>query len=93
MAMREFRDRHGREWRVWDTFPQTQQVGSFPVRHPSGWLTFECGEEKRRLSPIPESWHASDTAGLMLLLMKAEVVPPRRAQPEGGDTPRPEGTK
>jgi hypothetical protein len=88
MAMREFRDRHGREWRVWDTLPQTQQVGSFPVRHPSGWLTFECPEEKRRLSPIPENWSATDTPGLMLLLMRAEVVPPRRPQTEPADATR-----
>jgi hypothetical protein len=78
MAMREFTDRHGREWRVWDTLPQTQSVGSFPVRHPTGWLTFECEDEKRRLSPIPDGWSAHDVPGLMLLLVRAEIVPPRR---------------
>ncbi|HET6762280.1 MAG TPA: hypothetical protein VFH27_01380 [Longimicrobiaceae bacterium] len=75
MAMREFTDRHGREWRVWATHPQTPQVGSFPLRHPTGWLTFQSDAEKRRLAPIPESWDGRDTAGLMILLMKAEVVP------------------
>jgi hypothetical protein len=77
MALREFTDRHGREWRVWDTHPQAGQVGSFPLRHPSGWLTFDCGQEKRRLGPIPEGWDQHDIPGLILLLMKADLVQPR----------------
>ncbi|MDB4951049.1 MAG: hypothetical protein JWM27_3698 [Gemmatimonadetes bacterium] len=77
MALREFKDRTGREWRVWDTLPAAGSVGSFPLRHPTGWLTFDCGDEKRRMSPIPEGWFSHDTPGLLLLLMKAEIVPRR----------------
>ena len=82
MALREFTDRHGREWRVWETYPRAVQVGHLPLRNPGGWLTFESGAEKRRLAPIPEGWDGHDTPGLLLLLTKAELVAPRPVLPD-----------
>jgi hypothetical protein len=39
-----------------------------------GWLTFMHGDDKRRLSPIPEGWEQFDDARLSGLLQRAEPV-------------------
>jgi hypothetical protein len=39
-----------------------------------GWLTFESGEEKRRLSPIPADWATASEPELRRLLARADVV-------------------
>jgi hypothetical protein len=39
-----------------------------------GWLTFQSGNERRRLSPIPEGWAALSDATLRELAAKAELV-------------------
>jgi len=36
-----------------------------------GWLCFDCGEEKRRLTPIPASWDLASEAELAGLLLGA----------------------
>ena len=43
----------------------------------SGWLCFERGEEKRRLSPIPAGWEAAPDAELEELFDQARPVPRR----------------
>lgn len=40
----------------------------------SGWLCFERGEEKRRLTPIPQGWDAAPDAELELLFESARRV-------------------
>jgi hypothetical protein len=69
MAYREFSDAEGREWRVWDTYPEKPQL----VRplYERGWLSFEGDGEKRRLAPIPAGWEAADRSALLGLLAKA----------------------
>jgi hypothetical protein len=67
--LREFKDGSGKTWRVWDVYPSVQrgkppstaddpsQLAPFPNPELSdGWLCFECGSEKRRLTPIPNGW-------------------------------------
>jgi len=39
-----------------------------------GWLTFMHGNDKRRLSPIPDGWERVDDAHLAALLQRAERV-------------------
>ena len=39
-----------------------------------GWLTFQCGGERRRLSPIPEGWSPLSDDTLFALAMKASNV-------------------
>ena len=56
MAYVEFTDRAGRLWRVWYTMPANEVAASLPDDWKGGWLTFESGEEKRRLAPVPEGW-------------------------------------
>jgi len=52
MALREFNDAEGNLWRVWDTRPTSRVRGE----RQGGWLTFEHGTLRRRLTPIPEGW-------------------------------------
>jgi hypothetical protein len=39
-----------------------------------GWLTFQSGDEKRRLSPIPPDWATASDAELGRYLARAEPV-------------------
>lgn len=39
-----------------------------------GWLTFQCGVERRRLAPIPEGWASLPDATLVMLAAKAASV-------------------
>lgn len=55
MAYREFTDDRGVVWTAWDTYPESSErvgLGAFQT----GWLTFQSGEERRRLFPIPADW-------------------------------------
>jgi hypothetical protein len=50
----------------------------------TGWLVFEtkARTDKRRLYPIPRGWSELPAADLVVLLNKAEVVPPRKLRAE-----------
>lgn len=39
-----------------------------------GWLCFDCGEEKRRLAPIPFDWETCSQARLNEILNSAALV-------------------
>lgn len=41
----------------------------------SGWLTFECPTEKRRLAPIPQHWEQMEEDELERLCQSARPVP------------------
>jgi hypothetical protein len=59
MALRNFTDSQGQVWRVWNVVPQYASSRDEDTMTPGlqgGWLCFENGGEKRRLSPIPEEW-------------------------------------
>jgi hypothetical protein len=59
MALREFVDRSGRGWTVWEMIPERMHERMRSTLGPfeAGWLVFECTTgEKRRLSPIPPGW-------------------------------------
>jgi hypothetical protein len=76
--LREFTDRSGVAWRVWDVYPTAinrRSTGSMPVVDESrvssaapdfadGWLCFESETDKRRLVPIPIGWEFRDPDGL-----------------------------
>jgi hypothetical protein len=70
-----FADRRGEDRRA--------TVGAIrPPRLTRGWLCFESHGERRRLQPIPDSWHLGSDADLAQLLQQARVAPrrePRRA--------------
>ncbi len=61
--LREFKDRKGTEWLVWDVYPTTDgdrmadPASVFPHKEfADGWLCFESKWEKRRVTPVPVGW-------------------------------------
>jgi hypothetical protein len=85
MAVREFTDSRGREWRVWNVVPesihpQTKTEDYLADIYQTGWLVFEtkAEDEKRRLSEIPPGWSELPDRTLEVLLRRAEVIPPRK---------------
>lgn len=83
MALREFSDDNGRQWQAWDTHPASLQADQRPVREKylQGWVTFMCGRERRRLTPVPAEWASADEALLRDWLTQADEAPPQRRLP------------
>lgn len=87
MAVRYFESPEGTAWRVWEVIPG--QVSEFRSSHGShlprdmadGWLCFDCGNEKRRLAPLPPSWHDRSDADLWFWCRAAVPVRARVAVP------------
>jgi len=89
MAVREFTDGLGREWRAWDVTPddlspRTKDEDYLAQLYHTGWIVFETktGDDKRRLYPIPRGWSELPDAEVAVLLQKAEVVPHRKLRSE-----------
>ncbi|HEY2378436.1 MAG TPA: hypothetical protein VGH98_20825 [Gemmatimonadaceae bacterium] len=89
MAVREFTDSSGREWRAWDVAPdelspRTKDEDYLAQLYHTGWIVFEthAGDDKRRLYPIPKGWAELPDAELAVLLEKAEKVPQRKLRTE-----------
>lgn len=100
MALRDFSDRAGRQWRVWDVtadaiHPATR--GEDYMRdYLDGWLAFESadGLAKCRLTPIPANWATASVDELEKWLHQAETVrgergsgPHGRASAEAASNP------
>ena len=90
MALRDFSDRAGRQWRVWDVtadaiHPATR--GEDYMRdYLQGWLAFESadGLAKCRLTPIPKDWASASVAQLEQWLHDAETVRGERSSGSHG---------
>lgn len=76
-ASREFEDAASVKWTAVAVHPSTSKSLTGPFQ--SGWLSFDCGSELRRLSPIPENWLTLPDTELRELCEKAKVAP-RRAK-------------
>ena len=81
MAVREFRDEAGREWRAWAITPEsiepvTRGEDYLADCFVTGWIVFETidGREKRRLCPWPIRWADMTEDELRALLRRAEVI-------------------
>src|SRR5688500_8230714 len=72
MSLREFDDRSGTRWTVWDTVPET--TTGLEATFRGGWLTFDSGAERRRLGPVPDGWTDFPPERLDLLLRVAREV-------------------
>ena len=78
MALREFKDESGREWRAWDITAEKLHPSTRAENHLQGvlegWLVFEAvdGAAKARLYPIPPSWRTASQEELRRLLGLAE---------------------
>jgi hypothetical protein len=86
VAVRQFADRAGRRWRVWEVQPgavrtrRTELSGGEPL---ASWLAFQSleGAERRRLAPYPSDWLTLSEAELVLLVDSAQPVPEFRSRP------------
>jgi len=92
---RLFDDKRGVRWDVWAVYPGGRpQLSALPGTFQNGWLVFESGTEKRRLSPIPSNWQALPPSELEQLCERAEMAVrrrgPQRGRPGEGAPPRPE---
>jgi hypothetical protein len=90
---RAFTDVRGIWWDVFDVYPESRHAGRSQLRgtFQQGWLCFDSGTEKRRLSPIPEDWRTVSDKELEQLAERAEVAS-RRARPRKDTRPE-EGGK
>jgi hypothetical protein len=80
MSLRNFTDSQGTAWRVWNVIPQYAAVRDEDVMTPGlqgGWLCFDSGNEKRRLSPIPEDWESAGRDALEAYCRRAAAVQQR----------------
>jgi hypothetical protein len=79
MAVREFTDSRGVDWRAWDVTPTHMHPvtrGEDYMAHlQDGWLVFESGREKRRLeAPYPGNWNTLPIPELEELCRRASSV-------------------
>lgn len=93
--LREYTDKTGVTWRVWDVYPSSRSgstastvsepLAPYPTRHfTNGWLCFECRDEKRRLAPIPKDWEVCDCSRLEELCAKAGHISRADVRDAGG---------
>src|SRR3954470_23615943 len=89
MAVREFVDGHGRDWRAGEIQPEaihpvTRAEDYLSDCYTVGWLVFETssGDAKRRLCPYPKAWTRATDTQLRELLASADAVPQRKLDAE-----------
>ena len=92
MALREFTDKNGRNWRAWDvtsaTIHPATRSEDFMRDFLDGWLTFESldGGAKCRLTPIPRGWESATDEQLEEWLHAAATVRGERTSGPHGRT-------
>jgi hypothetical protein len=95
MAYRVFASPDGAVWQAWDV-PGRDPADLRDTREAirpameQGWICFECGGEKRRLTPIPARWAERSDAELWLYCRVAERAEPSvfgNPSPPLGDEP------
>jgi hypothetical protein len=89
MAVREFTDSRGVDWRAWDVTPShmhpVTRGEDYMANLQDGWLAFESGREKRRLeAPYPADWIRLPIPDLEELCRRASLVVRRRASSNSG---------
>lgn len=72
MPIREFIDSAGVRWSVWSTVPFI--TTGVPAAMQRGWLTFESGNDRRRLAPLPDGWEEASIDELRVYWSRAERV-------------------
>jgi hypothetical protein len=86
---RTFTDAAGVGWDVYAVYPELRAGNHSPLMgtFQQGWLCFDSGTEKRRLSPIPEDWRTISAADLEKLAQRAEVASKTRRRSRGDRGP------
>lgn len=77
---RLFVDDRGVQWDAFCVYPSQTSSGrrALPTPYHEGWLSIQCDNEIRRLTPIPEGWSDLPRSALCELLAKASSAPRRR---------------
>jgi hypothetical protein len=68
----------GRQWTVFAVRPSAPR-GRSVLRpgYADGWLSFDAGDETRRVAPIPQGWERLSDSALLSLCAEAEPARPR----------------
>lgn len=84
--MRTLVDSAGVQWTVFEVKGATapgERPSYLPVEFGDGWLCFECGTSKRRLTQVPPRWREFGDEELMRMLERARPV--IRSRPSAED--------
>jgi len=93
MAYRTFPGPDGAPWNAWSIAPDRPESWNLKAAHflptgmTDGWLCFECGDDKRRLSPVPAGWDELADEELRAMCASAERVVRRGASPDAAGEP------
>ena len=87
---RVFVDDRGVQWDAFCVYPSPRSSGrkALPAPYDKGWLSIQCANEIRRVTPIPERWRELPRGDLCRLVEKG-VVAPRRTDRSQSNSPRP----
>ena len=79
MAHRTIIDREAKVWDVWEvrTTAETSRRILVQTDLAGGWLAFQCGEQRRRLAPLPTGWDELPDGALLGLMEQARPIQPR----------------
>lgn len=71
----------GVRWSIWDVLPIDRQGPPIPGRelYEGGWLSFDGGEARRRITPVPEGWEQWGETELREAIRRATPIQIRRA--------------
>ena len=75
--MRTFKDTAGTQWMVFEVRRKGNEEDNWaylPRGFRAGWLCFESGAGKRRLSPVPDGWNSLEPSALERMLRRAMPV-------------------
>lgn len=87
MAHRQIVDSEKKVWDVWEvsTATSVRRVLVQPDLQ-AGWLAFQCGEQRRRLAPLPTGWVEMSDHALLGLMDQARPIEPRAMRVKSADT-------
>jgi hypothetical protein len=78
-SSRALTDPDGRQWTVFAVYPSASRGRSVLRQgYADGWLSFDAGDETRRVAPIPQGWEQLPDSALLELCVEAESSRPRR---------------
>ena len=79
MAHRTIVDEQEQVWDVFavSTVASTARRVLVQADLQSGWLAFQCGEQRRRLAPLPPGWDEMSDTALRALMDKASPIASR----------------
>jgi hypothetical protein len=83
MAHRRIIDSQEQVWDVWAVTTPTSSTRRILVQADlqSGWLAFQCGDQRRRLAPLPAGWDEMSDHALLGLMNQASPIQPRVMRP------------